>query len=159
MKRRYKKLDKIEIIIRPNIKIKSRQWLDKKILKTKLLLISQLPPKLSNLTRNATLTLLITNDKEIQGLNKKFRKKNKPTDVLSFHLNREEQTKSDYLGDMVISIETAKKQAKEKKTKLNDELLLLFMHGYLHLLGFDHVKPKEAKRMFELQDGLMVNLK
>lgn len=89
-------------------------------------------------------TLLLTDDKEIHRLNLQYRKKDKPTDVLSFPSNMER-----YLGDLVISVETAKAQAREYKTTLIDEITRLITHGLLHLLGYDHekVSPATARKM------------
>ena len=80
---------------------------------------------------------------------------NKPTDVLSFHLKLNEQKKQNYLGDIMISLETAKRQAKQKGIKLEKELKTLLIHGYLHLIGYDHKLEKEAKIMFSLQNNLL----
>ena len=111
------KNNKFEIIIRPKCNIRSRQWWAKKLALVSKSLLKQLPTKPRKLFRVSGISLLITNNKEILYLNKKYRKINKPTDVLSFHLNKKEQIKNKYLGDIIISIETAQKQALiEKKT-------------------------------------------
>ena len=96
--------------------------------------------------------LALVSDKKIHELNKKYRKKNKPTDVLSFAYTEGKNiawTKSDLLqmGDIFISIDTAKKQAKEHKHSLQKELCILFTHGILHLFGFDHGNDKEEAEM------------
>ena len=110
------------------------------------------------LIKESTLTLLITNNSEIKNLNSKYRKINKPTDVLSFCLNKSEQIKNKYLGDIIISYEKAKKQAEEKTFPIESELLMLLVHGYLHLLGYDHKLKKEAKQMFALQNKILLEL-
>lgn len=84
--------------------------------------------------------LIIVNDKKIHELNKKYRKKNRPTDVLSFPYGSG-------IGDIYISVDTAKKQAKERGHGLNKELDILFVHGLLHLFGFGHKNDKEEKTM------------
>lgn len=104
-------------------------------------------------------SLLLTNDVEIKNLNKQFRKINKPTDVLSFQLNKKEQLEQKYLGDIVISLQTAKKQAIKTKKDFKEELTMLITHGYLHLLGYDHKSPKEAKTMFTVQNEILKELK
>ncbi len=86
------------------------------------------------------LTVHLCDDKEIKALNKKFRKKNKATDVLSFEPG---DVALPVLGDIVISVETAKLQAKEYGHGLLEELSVLFVHGLLHLLGYDHEKSEE----------------
>lgn len=142
----YKSFD---IIIRKNCNIKPKRWWLKNLLLIKKSLVKQLK---KNLVKQGVLCLLITNDKEIKKLNKIFRKKNKPTDVLSFYLSNNSQIKYKLLGDVVISIDTAKKKAKKQKIKLEEELITLLVHGYLHLLGYNHKKKKDAKIMFKLQD-------
>ena len=85
-------------------------------------------------------------DSEIQELNRQYRKKDKPTDVLSFPLADELQPS--LLGDVVISIETAARQAQRRHHSLREELQILLIHGILHLLGYDHeVSRSEAIRM------------
>lgn len=86
--------------------------------------------------------LLLTNNATIQKLNKQYRDKDKPTDVLSFSM--EDPV---HLGQIVISVERAREQAKEIGQSLEDELQFLFAHGVLHLLGYDHEKHEEEKVM------------
>ena len=82
----------------------------------------------------------------MQSLNRQYRKKNKPTDVLSFPLADELQPT--LLGDVVISVETAARQAQRRGHSLREELQVLLIHGILHLLGYDHeVSRREAIRM------------
>jgi len=89
-----------------------------------------------------TLSLAFVSKAEIEKLNSKFRKKNKPTDVLSFALSDGE-----YLGEIVICPQVAKENAKKFKTKAKQEVLKLFVHGVLHLCGYDHEKEAEAEKM------------
>lgn len=144
---------KTEIIIRPGSTIKSRQWWNQKAIKLRKAFFKCLPKNKITRFKSSSFTLLITKDKEIQDLNRKFRKINKPTDVLSFHLN--ERLNKKYLGDIVISVETAKKQAVKKRIQQETELTMLFIHGYLHLLGYDHKLTKDAKIMFSIQNKLL----
>jgi probable rRNA maturation factor len=99
------------------------------------------------------------NDAEIKKLNLAYRNKNKPTDVLSFSFIEGLKVNSHdtYLGDVIISLDTAKKQANKFKVSLEEELLRLIVHGILHLFGYDHenVSEKKAKEMFDLQDDLV----
>ncbi len=143
---------KPEVIIRQHCYIKSRQWWLNLV--TKLKRISKIHLSRNKLAQIATYTLLITKNKEIKKLNHKYRKKNKPTDVLSFYLKKDEQIKNKYLGDIVISIDKAKEQSIEKNVSLENELTLLLVHGYLHLLGYDHIIKSDAKKMFTLQDRI-----
>ncbi|MGL4367287.1 MAG: rRNA maturation RNase YbeY [Brevinemataceae bacterium] len=105
-------------------------------------------------------SLFFCSDKFIHNLNKIYRKKDYPTDVLSFSINEGEifpETITDMpLGDIIISLETAKKQAKEFQVSYEEEIARLTIHGLLHLLGFDHeINEEEHKKMFDIQDKLM----
>jgi probable rRNA maturation factor len=95
-------------------------------------------------SRAKEVSILLTDDAEIRELNRDFRGKDKATDVLSFPLERD-----GYLGDLVISVQTARKQAREYETPLRSEILRLIIHGILHLEGFEHegVSRSEAQKM------------
>ena len=102
--------------------------------------------------RKIFLTLLLSGSKEIRYLNKKFRKKNKSTDVLSFpfqtkkeFINIIEKEKEIYLGDIIINLEKINKKDKSKKFK--DHFDKLWIHGLVHLLGYDHKKNKDFVKM------------
>ena len=83
-------------------------------------------------------TLSFVGDRAIQTLNRKWMKKDKPTDVLSFPLGETGPDGKHYLGDIVIAVPVAGRQARAKGHSLDRELRLLAIHGYLHLLGYDH---------------------
>ena len=96
------------------------------------------------------LSLLLTDDAEIQALNKAYRDLDKATDVLSFPQDEDAVNESGdtLLGDVVISVETAARQAEEHHLSFNEELVLLAIHGILHLLGYDHERsPQDARIM------------
>ena len=108
----------------------------------------------------AEVSLALVGDDTIQGLNKTWRKKNKPTDVLSFPLlaiSTREIVEAEravaasgarlMLGDVVLSVPTAGRQAKERGRSLADELVTLAAHGVLHLLGFDHPNDDDEREM------------
>lgn len=98
---------------------------------------------------------------EMRKINKKYRKKNKPTDVLSFSRLEGEKHPTPFpeVGDVLISLEVAKAQAKEYQTTLKEEVERLTVHGVLHLFGYDHeLSPKEEKRMFSLQEKILKGL-
>jgi probable rRNA maturation factor len=110
--------------------------------------------------------LVICGKRRIQGLNLSSRNKDKPTDVLSFPLYESLRIKKNAkeflqepilnLGDIVICLPIAEAQARGHKIPLSLELAHLFMHGLLHLLGFDHeINDKEAKLMFALEEKLV----
>jgi probable rRNA maturation factor len=98
---------------------------------------------------HAELSILLTGDDRIQMLNRVYRKKNRPTDVLAFaqHEGTFGDRASRLLGDVVISIPTARRQAVERRADLTTELTALLAHGLLHLLGWDHDTPSKDRRM------------
>ncbi|BCM93037.1 endoribonuclease YbeY [Abditibacteriota bacterium] len=103
-----------------------------------------------------------TDDAQIQVINRDYRGKNKPTDVLSFPFWEGEslfEGEELPLGDLIISLETAVRQANELNHSLEQELAFLAIHGTLHLLGFDHDTPSKRRAMFAWQDELFAALK
>ena len=114
---------------------------------------------------NQELSVLLTDDKKIRELNKKYRGQDRATDVLSFPQNEGEENEPDYhlMGDVVISTVTAKRQASQHGLSLEEEIVLLLIHGVLHLLGFNHERSEEAchmkKRTRELFDHIFPNKK
>ncbi len=92
-------------------------------------------------------SLLFTDDAEIQRLNAKWRHQDKPTDVLAFAFDEAGESPFGPLGDVIISVERARAQATSRKVSLDAELELLAVHGTLHLLGYDHAEADEAKKM------------
>jgi len=98
--------------------------------------------------KDPEVSLVFVDTKTIKRLNQKFLRKNAPTDVLSFPLGEKSADGKFYLGDVVISIPQALKQSLSKKQSLEKELELLTIHGFLHLLGFDHsagIEEEEEK--------------
>jgi probable rRNA maturation factor len=100
----------------------------------------------------AELSVLLTNDAQIHALNLQHRAKNKPTDVLSFPLDEGggadgAVSGTRVLGDVVISLDTAARQARGRKRELLPEVRFLLAHGILHLLGYDHGNPHEKREM------------
>ena len=108
------------------------------------------PKKYKFLNKKVSFTLLLSNNKNIQKLNKLFRKKNKPTDILSFPLTKKFRvSKQTYLGDIIISYNFINKP-KSLNTKLfKEKVIKIFIHGFLHLLGFDHKNNKDYKKMLK----------
>jgi probable rRNA maturation factor len=101
-----------------------------------------------------TLSLAFINKSEIKKLNKKFRKKNKATDVLSFELSEK-----GYLGEIVICPEVVKENAKKYGVSAKEEMLKVFVHGILHLLGYDHEKSEtKALEMDKKQERYLASL-
>lgn len=98
------------------------------------------------------LSLALVGNREIRKLNSQYRNKNEPTDVLSFPLEEEFPKGKKLLGDVVISVEQAEKQAKEGMKTIEKEIEILLIHGILHLLGYDHeASPKEARQMHRME--------
>ena len=91
------------------------------------------------------IVLAFVNNKAIQELNLRFLKKNKPTDVLSFPLGEKGPDGKYYFGDIIISVPEAHKQAVEKNHRLEQELEILTVHGFLHLLGYEHLEGMEEE--------------
>ena len=102
--------------------------------------------------KNYEFSVLLTNNKKMKSLNFKFRKKNKPTDVLSFPFHHKEK-KSVYIGDIAISFEIVNKRSKVSNFFL--ELDKMWVHGYLHLLGHNHKKKKDFIKMKKLEDLIL----
>lgn len=112
---------------------------------------------LEDVPERVELTLLITDDAALHTLNKSYRDIDKPTDVLSFESDLVLPDGTHYLGDIAISLETAAKQAAERNKSLRDELLLLTVHGVLHLMGYDHADPQGEAEMWALQAKILDN--
>lgn len=100
------------------------------------------------------ISLLITDDETIRQYNKEYRNKDMATDVLSFPMEDEI-----VLGDIAVSFDTAKRQAEEAEINIDREVAFLFIHGLLHLLGYDHETSKEdEEEMFALQEKILKKL-
>ncbi len=97
--------------------------------------------------RDAAISVTLVNDSAIQEINREQRGKDAPTDVLSFPLEPEPFAQERLLGDIVISIDTAKRQANDYDAPLQRELYRLLIHGLLHVLGHDHMKAAERAKM------------
>ena len=99
-------------------------------------------------------TIFLTNNKKMKALNKKFRNKNNSTDVLSFPFQKKiNYRKNIYLGDVAISYEIINKRSKNSNFFL--EFDKMWIHGYLHLLGHDHKKKKDFKKMKKLEEKIL----
>ena len=97
-------------------------------------------------------SVLLTNNKKMKNLNFKFRKKNKTTDVLSFP-SRYVEKKNIYIGDIAISFEIVNKRSKTSNFFL--ELDKMWIHGYFHLIGYDHKKIKDFKKMNKKENSIL----
>ena len=142
-----------DVVVESNLwrkKIKNPKfYLEKKIKKIN----SLLPTK-----RSFFFSILLTGNNKMKSLNRKFRKKNKATDVLSFpfwNLNDLEKfrKKKFYLGDIAINYAIINERS--KKTNFSLEFDKMWIHGYLHLLGYDHKKDIDHKKMKKVEDKLL----
>ena len=111
-------------------------------------LVRVFPKKYRFIKQNVSLTILLSNNKNIKKLNKKFRNKNKSTDVLSFPSEKKLNIKkSPYIGDIVVSYEFLNKPKALSVLEFKNKITKVFIHGFLHLLGYDHIKLKDFKEM------------
>ena len=124
-------------------KIKKKEFFFQSICKS-------FPKKYQFINKKILLTLLLSNNKGIKKLNKRFRNKNKPTDILSFPFQKKIKLKNKlYLGDIIISYNFMNKPKNQKINLFKDKVIKTFIHGFLHLLSFDHIKLKDYKKMFK----------
>ena len=105
------------------------------------------------------ISIRITDNREIQELNKNYRSVDAPTDILSFTADEfNPETQLTYLGDLVISHEKVKMQADSAEHPLTTEYSLMVVHGTLHLLGYDHAELEEKEHMWNLQKTILAEL-
>jgi probable rRNA maturation factor len=116
--------------------------------------IAQLIYKQEKIPGRQAVHVILCSDYFIKKLNARFRNKPCPTDVLSFNYHE-----NDFLGEIYISLQRAKIQANRYKVSFMNEIERLFIHGMIHLLGFDHEKPKERKRMEAKEEKYLTNRK
>ncbi len=113
------------------------------------------PKKYKFLNKKVTFTLLLSNNKNIKKLNKVFRKKNKSTDILSFPLDKKVKiSKNTYLGDIIISYNYLDKPKSQDLKSFKEKVAKILIHGFLHLLGFDHKKNKDYSKMLKEENIL-----
>ena len=109
--------------------------------------------------KDDTLSILLTDDAQIQSLNREYRGFDTPSDVLSFDVHeRDPETGFLYLGEIIISIPYAAKQAQKNGHPLQAEVQLLIVHGTLHILGHDHANPTEKAKMWNAQSEILTHL-
>jgi len=157
-------MDQIEvnISVKRNMKLAvSQSWLEN---------VTRHILEAESISWNTEMGLLITDSETVQRLNRIYRGENEPTDVLSFQIAPGANQKSEqpfvsapdgirHLGEVIISYPQASKQAKERGHSVARELALLIVHGTLHLLGYDHELPAEARRMRGRESEIMPLLK
>ena len=127
-------------------KLKKKELFFKKICKS-------FPKKYKFLRLKVSFTLLLSNNKSIKKLNKSFRNKNKSTDILSFPSNKKlKKIKENYIGDIIISYNFIDKPKSQSFKFFKEKLIKTFIHGFLHLLNFDHVKDKDYIKMLKEEE-------
>lgn len=109
--------------------------------------------------KNTELSLALIGDREMQQLNAQYRGKDYPTDVLSFPVETSVALSPQLLGDVIISVDKASAQARERRRPLDDEMITLLVHGIVHLLGYDHERStQDARIMTRLEKKILRQL-
>ena len=140
-----------------NINVFSNEKAWSKRLKKKELFCKRIckafPKKYKFIDKKVSLTLLLSNNKNIKKLNKDFRNKDKTTDILSFPFSKKMKiSKQTYIGDIIISFNFINKPKSQKIKIFKIKLIKLFIHGFLHLIGYDHIKNKDYKKMLREEE-------
>ena len=129
-------------------RLKNKEFFFKKICQT-------FPKKYKFFNREVSFSLLLSNNLNIKKLNKNFRNKNKSTDILSFPFAKKTLiSKKTYIGDIIISYNFMNKPRSQNIKNFKEKVIKTFIHGFLHLLGFDHIKDKDYKRMISEEEKI-----
>ena len=147
-----------------NISVFSEEKAWSKRLKNKNLFFKKvceaLPKKYRFSNKKVSLSLLLSNNKNIKRLNKNFRNKNKSTDILSFPSNKKIKiSKNTYLGDIIISYNYLDKPKSQDLESFKEKAIKIFIHGFLHLLGFNHIKNKDYMKMLREENFIYKTVK
>jgi probable rRNA maturation factor len=141
-------------MININVFSEEKAW-SKKIKNKKIFfekICQNFPKEYKFINKKISFSLLLSNNKCIKKLNKHFRNKNKATDILSFPLSEKKKIfKQTYIGDIVISYDFIDKPKSQDSKVFKQKLIKIFIHGFLHLLGFDHVKNKDYIKMLKVE--------
>jgi len=123
-------------------------------------LVRVFPKKYRFIKKKVSLTILLSNNKNIKRLNKKFRNKNKSTDVLSFPSEQKLNIKkSPYIGDIVVSYEFMNQPKVLSALEFKNKVTKIFIHGFLHLVGYDHIKLRDFKEMLSEEEKIYQTIK
>ena len=141
-------------MIKINVFSEEKAWSKK--LRNKEIFFKQIcrsfPRKYKFINKKVSFSLLLSNNLNIKKLNKSFRSKNKATDILSFPYHKKTKIlKNTYIGDIIISYNYINKL---KPKTFKKELIKIFIHGFLHLLGFNHVKNNDYKKMLKEEERI-----
>ena len=138
----------INIIVFSNERAWSKRLKKKELFFNKI--CKSFPKKYRYFNRKISFTLLLSNNKNIKKLNKNFSNKNKSTDILSFPFSKKIKfSKKVYIGDIIISYDFIDRPKSQKLKFFKEKLIKTFIHGFLHLLNFDHKKNKDYKKMIK----------
>ena len=146
-------------MIKAEVIIDNTAW-EKKIKNiTKLFnrILKNLPKKYILKNKKTIITILLSSNSKIKKLNKVFRKKNKATDILSFSIKKSIDNKFFYLGDIIISFEFMNRPKTIKLMEFKKKVIKIFIHGFLHLNGFDHENNKDFYKM-QKEENKIYNL-
>ena len=143
-------------MINLNVFSEEKAW-SKKIQKKEIFfrkICKAFPKKYKFLNKKISFSLLLSNNKNIKKLNKNFRNKNKATDVLSFPLNSKKKIskKEIYVGDIIISYDFMNDPKTQSFDNFKEKVIRTFIHGFLHLIGFDHIKNRDYKKMLKEEE-------
>ena len=149
-------------MISVNVFSEEKAWLKK--LRNKDLFFKKIceafPKKYQFLNKKVSFTVLLSNNKNIKKLNKDFRNKNRPTDILSFPSDKKLKiSKNTYLGDIIINYDYLDKPKSQDLKLFKEKVIKTFIHGFLHLLGFDHIKNKHYFKMLKEENFLFKSVK
>ena len=149
-------------MIKVNVLSEDKSWTKK--LKKKEIFFNNIckyfPKKFKFINQKVYFTLLLSNNRNIKKLNKIFRNKNKPTDILSFPDSKKIKIlKKTYLGDIIISYDHLDTPRSQNLNLFKEKVIKIFIHGFLHLLGFDHIKKKDYFKMLREENFIYKHVK
>ena len=149
-------------MIKVNVFSEEKAW-SKRLKNTNLFfkkICKAFPKRYQFSNKKISFSLLLSNNKNIKKLNKVFRRKNKSTDILSFPTNKRISISNNtYLGDIIISYDYLDKPKLQDSKLFKEKVIKIFIHGFLHLLGFDHKKNKNYLKMLKEENFLYKHLK
>ena len=149
-------------MIKVNVLSEEKSW-SKKIKKKQELfnnICKNFPKKFTFPNKKVYFTLLFSNNKKIKILNRKFRNKNKHTDILSFPFKQKMKNfRETYLGDIIISFNYMNKPKNLNLKEFKIKTVKIFIHGFLHLLGYDHIKEEDYKKMLNMEKRIFNSIK
>ena len=148
-------------MIKVNVLSEDKSWSKK--LKKKEIFFNSLckffPKKFQFINKKVYLSLLLSNNRNIKKLNKRFRNKNKHTDILSFPFHQKtKKLKEIYLGDIIISFNYMNKSKNLNTYNFKEKVAKIFIHGFLHLLDFDHIKKKDYIKMLNEEQKIFKSI-